>query len=157
MRELAPDITTAKSGRTDTSLSVLLSEEAGLTATPGKPLTVPVPWTLGEPSCAPPDRPGRRVVPLLRGRPSHAGVKLHHSPIRRQLECWLVFACTEYVDEIDAARPLLERDEAVRRVWLEQRRQALAGRRWEPPKPLATGADAKQLHERALTWAASRS
>jgi len=32
VRELAPDVTTAKSGRTDTSLSVLLSEEAGLTS-----------------------------------------------------------------------------------------------------------------------------
>jgi hypothetical protein len=73
------------------------------------------------------------------------------------LECWLVFACDQHVDEIDAARPLLKRDEAVRLVWLEQRRRALAGRRWEPPKPLATGADSKQLHERALAWAARRS
>jgi len=32
VREVAPDVTTAKSGRTDTSLSVLLSEEASLTA-----------------------------------------------------------------------------------------------------------------------------
>jgi len=37
VRELAPDVTTAKSGRTDTSLSVLLSEETSLTAT--RPLT----------------------------------------------------------------------------------------------------------------------
>jgi hypothetical protein len=34
---------------------------------------------------------------------------------------------TEHVDEIDAARPLLERDEAVRRTWSQQRRRAL---RW---------------------------
>ena len=66
-----------------------------------------------------------------------------------------MFVCVEHVDEIDAARPLLERDEAVRQVWLEQRHRALTGRRWEPPKPLATGADAKLLHERALAWAAS--
>ena len=60
-----------------------------------------------------------------------------------------MFACDQHVEEIDAARPLLERDEAVRQVWLEQRRRALAGRCWEPPKPLSSGADAKQLHERA--------
>ena len=111
---------------------------------------VPVPWTLGEPGCG----AARQTGPAgsfrsCGGRPSCAGVKLHRSPIRRQLECWLVFACAEHVDEIDAARPLLERDEAVRQVWLEQRRRALAGRRWEPPKPLSSGADAKQLHERA--------
>jgi len=35
------------------------------------------------------------------------------------LECWLVFACDQHVEEIDAARPLLQRDEAVRQVWLE--------------------------------------
>jgi len=38
-------------------------------------------------------------------------VKLHRSPVRRQLEGWLVFACTGHVDQIDAARPLLARDE----------------------------------------------
>ena len=79
---------------------------------------------------------------------------MHRSPIRRQLECWLVFACPEHVDQIDAARLLLPRDDTVRQVWLEQQRRALAGRRWEPPKPLATGADAKILHERARSWAA---
>jgi hypothetical protein len=120
------------------------------------PVPVPVPWTLGEPGCgaACQSGPGGSFR-SCEGRPSHAGVKLHRSPIRRQLECWLVFACAQHVGEIDAARPLLERDEAVRQAWLEQRRRALAGRRWEPPKPLATGPDAKQLHERALAWAAS--
>jgi hypothetical protein len=119
-------------------------------------MPVPVPWTLGEPGCgaACQSGPGGSFRPC-EGRPSHAGVNLHRSPIRRQLECWLVFACAQHVGEIDAARPLLERDEAVRQAWLEQRRRALAGRRWEPPKPLATGPDAKQLHERALAWAAS--
>ena len=68
-----------------------------------------------------------------------------------------MFACDQHVGEIDAARTLLERDEAARQVWLEQRRRALARRRWEPPKPLATGADAKQLHERALAGAVRRS
>ena len=121
-------------------------------------MPVPVPWTLGEPGCgaACQSGPGGSFR-SCEGRPSHAGVKLHRSSIRRQLECWLVFACAQHVGEIDAARPLLERDEAVRQAWLEQRRRALAGRRSEPPKPLATGADAKQLHERALVWAASRS
>jgi hypothetical protein len=33
---------------------------------------------------------------------------------------------------------------------------ALAGRRFEAPKPLTTGADAKTLHERAQEWAARR-
>jgi hypothetical protein len=64
---------------------------------------------------------------------------------RRQLECWLVFACTEHVAEIDAARPLLQRDETLQQAWLERRRRALNGRRWERPKPLATGADAKDV------------
>jgi hypothetical protein len=122
-------------------------------------MTVPVPaLDLGRPGCG----AARQTGPAgsfrsCEGRPSHAGVKLHRSPIRRQLECWLVFACAEHVDEIDAARPMLERDEAVRQVWLEQRRRALAGRRWDPPKPLSSGADAKLLHERALAWAARRS
>ena len=59
-----------------------------------------------------------------------------------------MFACTDHVDQIDAARLVLPRDETVRQAWLEQHRRALAGRRWEPPKPLATGAEAKTLHER---------
>ena len=54
-----------------------------------------------------------------------------------------MFACTDHVAEIDAARPLLERDEALLQTWLEQRHRALSGRRWERPKPLATGADTK--------------
>ena len=118
-------------------------------------MTVPVPWTLGEPGCgaACQSGPGGSFR-SCEHRPTHAGVKLHRSPIRRQLECWLVFACTEHVDQIDAARLLLPRDDTVRQAWLEQHRRALAGRRWEPPKPLATGADAKILHERALAWAA---
>ena len=53
--------------------------------------------------------------------------------------------------------PLLERDQALRQMWLEQRQRALVGRHWERPKPLATGADAKILYERALAWAAKRS
>jgi len=53
-------------------------------------------------------------------------------------------------------RPLLPRDETVRQAWAEQHRRALAGRRFEPPKPLATGADAKTLHQRAQAWAARR-
>lgn len=68
-----------------------------------------------------------------------------------------MFACTEHAAEIDAARPLLERDEALRQTWREQRQRALNGRRWERPKPLATGADATTLHARALAWAAKRS
>lgn len=117
-------------------------------------MTVPVPWTLGEPGCgaACQSGPGGSFR-SWEHRPTHAGVKLHRSPIRRQLECWLVFACTEHVDQIDAARLLLPRDDTVRQAWLEQHRRALAGRRWEPPKPLATGADAKIPHERAPTWA----
>jgi hypothetical protein len=72
------------------------------------------------------------------------------------MECWLVFACTEHVDQIDAARPLLPRDDTIRQAWAEQHRRALAGRRFEAPKPLATGADAKTLHQRAQEWAARR-
>jgi hypothetical protein len=118
---------------------------------------VPVPWTLGVPTCgaARQSGPGGSFRPC-EGRPTHAGLKLHRSPIRRQLEVWLCFACAQHAGEIDAARPLLERDEAVRKEWAAERGRALAGRRWNPPKPLATGAEAKALHDRALAWAAHR-
>src|SRR3954469_15585182 len=81
----------------------------------GTSMTVPVPWTLGEPGCgaACQSGPGGSFR-SCEHRPTHAGVKLHRSPIRRQLECWLVFACTEHVDQIDAARLLLPRDDTVR-------------------------------------------
>jgi hypothetical protein len=67
---------------------------------------VPVPWTLGEPGCgaALQTGPGGPFQPC-EGRPTHAGVTLRRSPIRRPLECWLVFACDQHVDEIDAGAP----------------------------------------------------
>ena len=117
---------------------------------------IPVPWQLGRAGCgaAIQSGAGGSFRDCLGGG-AYAGVKLHRSPIRRQLECWLVFACAKHVDQIDAARPLLDRDRAVQREWGRQRELALAGRRHEPPKPLATGPDAKALHERALGWAAA--
>jgi hypothetical protein len=118
-------------------------------------MSVPVPWTLGVPGCGAMRQSGSggSFRPCT-AQPTHCGVRLHRSSQRRQLECWLVFACPDHVGEIDAARPLLQRDEVLRQTWLQERQQALAGRRWERPTPLATGADAKTLHERALAWAA---
>jgi hypothetical protein len=123
----------------------------------GKPMTMPEPWTLGVATCgaARQSGPGGSFRSCDH-RPTHAGVKLHRSPIRRQLECWLMFACTQHVDQIDAARSLLPRDETVRQAWQEQHRRAMAGHRFEAPQPLATGADAKTLYQRAQAWAARR-
>jgi hypothetical protein len=121
-------------------------------------MTVAVPWMLGVPGCGAMRQSGPGgAFRSCAGRPTHCGVRLHRSPRRRQLECWLVFACLDHIGEIEAARPLLPRDEAILQTWLEQHRRALAGRRWERPTPLATGADAQTLYERALAWAARRS
>jgi hypothetical protein len=121
-------------------------------------MTVAVPWMLGVPGCGAMRQSGPGgSFRSCAGRPTHCGVRLHRPPERRQLECWLVFACRDHIGEIDAARPLLPRDEALLQRWSEQRDRALAGRRWERPQPLATGADAKTLYERALAWAARRS
>ena len=74
---------------------------------------IPVPWQLGRAGCgaAIQSGAGGSFRDCLGGG-AYAGVKLHRSPIRRQLECWLVFACAKHVDQIDAARPLLDRDRA---------------------------------------------
>lgn len=115
---------------------------------------IPVPWQLGQPGCGASVQSGPGgSFRDCGGKPVYAGVVLHRSPIRRQLECWLSFACAEHVDRLVAARPMLERDRAVQHEWRRQRDLALAGRRHESPKPLATGPDAKALHERALAWA----
>jgi hypothetical protein len=118
---------------------------------------IPVPWTLGVPGCGAnlQTGPGGSFQGCP-GRTTHVGVRLHRSPTRRRLELWLSFACAEHVDQLDAARELLDRDRAVQREWGEQRRRAQPGRPTIAPTPLATGADAKALHERALVWAAAR-
>jgi hypothetical protein len=70
---------------------------------------------------------------------------------------WLAFACAEHAGELIAPRPLLPRDRDV----LARRRDTwhteLAGRRWdgEVEGPLARGAGAKRLIQRATAWAAA--
>ena len=70
---------------------------------------------------------------------------------------WLGFACQRHADELIAPRRLLPRDRDV----LERRRDRhgtqMAGRRWagEQEGPLARGAAAERLVERAKAWAAA--
>jgi hypothetical protein len=115
-----------------------------------------VPWHLGYPGCGAAVKlgPGGSFR-NCHGVVVYAGLVLQRCTVRRQLECWLSFACAEHVTQIDAARPMLERDHETRREWGRQRELASAGRRYEPAKPLATGPGAKVLHERALAWAAA--
>jgi hypothetical protein len=67
---------------------------------------------------------------------------------------WLGFACDRHADELIAGAPLLPRDrDALQRR--DQHRTELAGRRWdgEQEGPLARGAAAEGLVERAKAWA----
>jgi len=97
-------------------------------------MTVPVPWMLGVPGYGAMRQSGPGgSFRSCAGRPTHCGVRLYRSPQRRQLECWLVFACLDHIGEIAAARPLLQGDEALLQTWSEQRDRALAGWRWERP------------------------
>ena len=71
---------------------------------------------------------------------------------------WLGFACDRHAGDLIAARPLLPRDRDVLRRRRDQRRTETAGRRWagEQEGPVARGAAAERLVERAKTWEARR-
>ena len=86
------------------------------------------------------------------GHVTHAGLRWF--PSNRTL--WLVFACAAHADQLEAARPLLDRDRAELARRRERTRRQLAGQptHWEP-QPLATGAAGLRLLERARTWAAT--
>jgi hypothetical protein len=72
---------------------------------------------------------------------------------------WLGFACDQHADQLIAARPLLPRDRDALERRRAQRRTEVAGQRWsgEQEGPLARGAAAERLVERAKAWAARRS
>jgi hypothetical protein len=67
----------------------------------------------------------------------------------------LGFACGHHADQLIAARPLLPRDRDVLERRCEKHRTEVAGRRWtgEQEGPLARGAAAERLVERAKAWA----
>lgn len=68
---------------------------------------------------------------------------------------WLAFACDQHADDLIAARPLLPRDRDALNRRRDKRRTELAGHRWagEQEGPLARGAAAERLVERAKAWA----
>lgn len=67
---------------------------------------------------------------------------------------WRAFACNRHADHLIAPRPLLPRDRDVLARRRDERRTKLAGRRWagEQEGPLARGAEADDLVERAWAW-----
>jgi hypothetical protein len=69
---------------------------------------------------------------------------------------WLGFACDRHASELIAPRSLLPRDRAVLECRCDRHRTEMAGRRWagEREGPLARGAAAERLVERAKAWAA---
>lgn len=71
---------------------------------------------------------------------------------------WLGFACDRHAGDLIAARPLLPRDRDVLRRRRDQRRTETSGRRWagEQEGPVARGAAAERLVERARAWEARR-
>ena len=68
---------------------------------------------------------------------------------------WLGFACDRHAESLVAARWLLPRDRDVLARRRDKHRTELAGKRWagEPQGPLARGAEAERLIERARAWA----
>lgn len=71
---------------------------------------------------------------------------------------WLGFACDRHAHELTAARPLLPRDRDVLERRRNRHRTEMAGRRWagEQEGPLARGAAAERLVERAKAWGERR-
>lgn len=81
---------------------------------------------------------------------------IFHQMKGKPAEAWLAFACEQHAGKLIAARELLERDRAVLEHWrTEERREYSAQRPWRRPQPLARGAGALQLVERARRWAAT--
>jgi hypothetical protein len=70
---------------------------------------------------------------------------------------WLAFACDRHGDDLIARRSLLPRDRHVLNRRRDTRRTELAGHRWAGAQegPLARGAAADRLIERANAWAAA--
>lgn len=89
--------------------------------------------------------------------PTMVGLVMFRRPDGRRA-VWRAFTCAAHADQLVAARPLLPRDRDVLARRRDQRHAELAGRRWagEREGPLARGAEADRLVERALAWAAAR-
>ncbi|HEY0814582.1 MAG TPA: hypothetical protein VGE11_14985 [Pseudonocardia sp.] len=75
---------------------------------------------------------------------------------RHSRTVWLGFACARHADDLIAPRPLLPRDRDALRRRRDQHRTEMAGQRWagEQEGPVARGAAAERLVERARAWAA---
>jgi hypothetical protein len=83
---------------------------------------------------------------------TRCGLILHRMK-GKPAETWLAFACEQHASGLTAARDLLDRDRAVLEQWRsEQQREYSAQQPWRRPQPLARGADALQLVERARRW-----
>lgn len=112
-------------------------------------MTDPVPWQLSVPRCGAsvPTGAGGSPQPCQR-RVEWAGLRLR---LRRGKpdEVWRSFACSAHADHLRAARPLLDRDRAVLEDWQTCWADAVAGRGWVSPGPLAVGAEARDLVARA--------
>jgi hypothetical protein len=93
-------------------------------------------------------RPNSCRLPVTR-----CGLVLRERPAGRPAEAWLVFACEAHAGDLIAARELLDRDRVVLGQWRAETARAEAGHPWQRPEPLARGADAVQLVERAQRWA----
>jgi hypothetical protein len=75
---------------------------------------------------------------------------------RHSRTVWLGFACDRHAGDLIAPRPLLPRDLDALRRRRDQHRTEMAGQRWagEQEGPVARGAAAERLVERARAWEA---
>ncbi|MBC3189978.1 hypothetical protein H7X46_02735 [Pseudonocardia sp. C8] len=87
------------------------------------------------------------------GGATYAGVVMFATEQKQML--WLAFACAEHADQLDAPRRMLPRDEAARDERHRNEQAARSGRPYTRPQPLALGRDARELHAKALRWAAA--
>lgn len=86
-------------------------------------------------------------------QPTVVGLIMFRRPDGRRA-VWRGFACDAHAQHLIAARPLRPRDRDILQRRRAARRTELAGDRWagEREGPLARGAEADRLVERALAW-----
>lgn len=109
----------------------------------------PIPWQLSVPRCGASVPTGAGGAPQpCQGRVEWAGLRLRQRR-GKPVEAFRAFACSAHVDRLRAARLLLDRDRAVLADWQTRWADALAGRGWVSPAPLAVGAEARELVARA--------
>jgi hypothetical protein len=105
-----------------------------------------IPWRVGVSHCGAYTTTGTSGAP----QPCTAAVRYAGVVLRREpLAAWLAFSCQAHRGELIAARRLLPRDRAVLADWQKREQGALAGEGWHPPRPLAVGAAAHELVQRA--------